>query len=175
MGSHNRQKGDVKKKIREEFALYWINVVYLSLMFAAFTQYRRLILAAHDITYTHYWVAVVEALVLAKVILIGDALRLGRRLEHKPLIYSTILKTIAFSIFVGIFSIIERTVTALWKGDGLKEALLDFFARGTDELLAGCLVILVAFIPLFAYRELERVLGKGKIFNLFFRERTSEN
>ena len=42
-------------------AEYWINVFYLTLIFAAFTQYRRFVLAAHDITYTNYWVAVIEA------------------------------------------------------------------------------------------------------------------
>jgi hypothetical protein len=175
MSNPGRKKGDVKKKLLDEFAGYWINVFYLALMFAAFTQYRRLILAAHDITYTNYWVAVIEALVLAKVVMIGDALRLGRRLEHKPLIYSTILKTVVFSLFVGAFTVIEHVVKGLWKGNGLKEALLDFFGKGTHELLAGCLVILVAFIPFFAFRELGRVLGKGKIFNLFFRGRNGEN
>jgi len=72
-------------------AAYWINVGYLALVFAAFTQYRRFVLAAHDITYTNYWVAVIEALILAKVVMIGDALRLGRSLDQRPLIYSPFL------------------------------------------------------------------------------------
>ena len=47
-------------------------------------QYRRLVLAAHDITYTNYWVALIEALILAKVVMIGDVLRLGRGLDINP-------------------------------------------------------------------------------------------
>jgi len=39
---------------------------------------------------------VLEALVLAKVILIGDVLRLGRRFEDKPLIVPTLYKTVVF-------------------------------------------------------------------------------
>ncbi len=151
---------------------YWINVGYLTLAFAAFTQYRRLVLAAHDITYTNYWIAVIEALVLAKVIMVGDIMRLGRRLEHKPLIYSTLLKTVVFSVFVGAFTVIEHVVRGLIKGEGLMGGLLGLIGKGHHELLAGCLVTFVAFIPFFAFRELGRVLGEGKIKNLFFRKRT---
>lgn len=171
MSITGRDRGELKKKIVREISEYWINVAYLTLMFAAFTQYRRLILAAHDITHTNYWVAVIEALILAKVIMIGDVLRLGRRLEHKPLIYSTLLKTVVFSLFVGAFTIIEHAVKGLWKGNAFTDLFGNFLGKGYHELLAGCLVIFVAFIPFFAFRELGRVLGEGKIWTLFFRKR----
>jgi len=148
---------------------YWINVAYLTLVFAAFTQYRRFVLAAHDITYTNYGVALIEALILAKVVMIGDVLRLGRRLEHKPLIYSTLLKTVVFSLFVGAFTLIEQVIKGLWSGKGLTGGLVELLGKGHHELLAGCLVTFVAFIPFFAFKELERVLGEDKIWALFFR------
>jgi len=165
------KKKNIKKKIVHEVTEYWINVVYLTLVFASFTQYRRLVLAAHDITYTNYWVAVIEALVLAKVVMIGDVLHLGRRLEHKPLIYSTLLKTIVFTIFVGTFTLIEHVIKGLWKGEAFVEQFGNFLGKGYHEVLAGCMVVFVAFIPFFAFRELGRVLGEGKIRTLFFRKR----
>ena len=104
MGSSDKKKGNLKKKIVHEFTEYWINVAYLAVV-SLLTQYRRLVLAAHDITYTNYWVALIEALILAKVVMIGDVFRLGRHLEHKPLIYSTLLKTVVFTIFVAAFTL----------------------------------------------------------------------
>jgi hypothetical protein len=171
MNSSSHKKKKVKEKVIHEMAEFWTIALYLTLIFAAFTQYRRLVLATHDITYTNYWVAVIEGLVLGKVIMIGDALHLGRRLEHKPLIYSTLLKTVVFSIFVGIFTLVENAAKGLWKGKGLAGGVTDFLGKGTHELLAGCLVVFVAFIPFFAFRELGRVLGEGKIRTLFFRRR----
>ena len=169
------KKKNIKKKIVHEITEYWINVAYLTLVFASFTQYRRLVLAAHDITYTNYWVAVIEALILAKVVMIGDVIRLGRRLEHKPLIYSTLLKTVVFSLFVGVFTIIEHMIKSFWKGEGLTGGLIELLGKGNHELLAGCLVVLVMFIPFFAFRELGRVLGEGKIWALFFRRRDPDS
>jgi hypothetical protein len=174
MSSPGKKKKSLKEKIFHEMAEYWINVGYLALVFAAFTQYRRLVLAAHDFTYTNYWVAVIEALILAKVVMIGDVLRLGRRLDHKPLIYSTVLKTVIFSLFVGAFTLIEHVIKGLWMGKGLTGGLVDLLGKGHHELLAGCLVVFVAFIPFFAFRELGRVLGEGKIRTLFFRRRAEQ-
>ena len=171
MSGSDKKMGNWKKKLFQEMTEYWINVAYLALMFAAFTQYRRLLLAAHGITYTNYWIAVIEALVLAKVIMIGDVLRLGRGLEQKPLIYSTLYRSVTFSIFVGAFTLIEQVIKGLWKGQGLTGGLLDYFGKGSHELLAGGLVTFVAFIPFFAFRELGRVLGEGKIWMLFFQRR----
>ena len=155
-------------------AEYWIIVCYLYLVFAAFTWYRRFLLAAYDITYTDYGVALIEALILAKVIMIGDVLRLGRGLEQKPLIYPALYKTVVFSLFVGVFTLIEHAIKGLWQGKGLTGGLVDFFGKGSHELLAGCLIIFVALIPFFAVKELARVLGEDKIRTLFFRRRADQ-
>ena len=170
-GNSNRKKGRWKEKIAHEMAVYWVNVLYLSLIFAAFTQYRRLLLAAHDITYTNYWIAVIEALILAKVIMIGDALHLARGLDEKPLIFPTVYKTVVFSFFVGVFTVLEYAIKGLWHGKGLAGGVADFLDKGLHEPLAGCLVIFVALLPFFAVKELARVIGVENMRNLFFRRK----
>jgi hypothetical protein len=157
-------------KVRHELIEYAINVVYLALVFAAFTQYRRFLLAEYSITYTNYWVGLFAALVLGKVIMIGSVFRLGRWLEHKPLIVPTIYKAMIFTIFILIFRVVEYTIKGLLHGDGLTAALGEFFAqKGIDEVLANSLVVLVTLIPFFAVKELGRVLGRERVAALFFR------
>jgi len=168
------KKRRFKEKIIHEMSEYWINVAYLTLVFAAFTQYRRFILAAHDITYTNYWVAVIEALILAKVIMIGDALRLSRGLEDKPLIYSTVYKSVVFTLFVAVFTLFEYAIKGMWAGKGLAGGLVEYFGKGPHEFLAESLIIFVALIPFFGVRELGRVLGKEKIRALFFLRRVDQ-
>jgi hypothetical protein len=41
-------------------------------------------------------------------------------------------------------------------------------------LLANVLVMFVAFIPFFAFKELGRVLRKGRVWELFFRRRDDQ-
>jgi len=174
MSGKGAKKGDLKKKIVHEVTEYWINVCYLTLVFAAFTQYRRFLLAAHDITYTNYGFAVIEALVLAKVIMIGEVARLGRGLERKPLIYPTLYKTVVFTLFVGVFTLIEHGIKGLWKGEGFTSGIADFLGKGFNEILANSIIVFIAFIPFFGIKELGRVLGEDKIRALFFRRRADQ-
>ena len=174
MSDAGKTKEPLKKRIVHEVVEYWTNVAYLGLVFAAFTQYRRLVLAAYDITYTNYWVALIEALVLAKVTMIGGVLRLGRGLEDKPLIYPTLYKTAVFTVFVAVFKAIEHVIGGLWHGQGITGGLVEVSEKGFPVMLANSLVVLAAFIPFFAVKELGRVLGRDKIAALFFGRREKQ-
>ena len=171
MSSADTKKGDLKKKIVHEVVEYWIIVLYLAIFFAAFTQYRRLLLTAYDITYTNYWVAAIKALVLGKVIMIGEVLRIGRGLEQKPLIFPALYKTLVFTLFLAIFTVLENVIKGLWKGTGFTGNIVEFLGVGSHEFLANCLVVFVALIPFFGIKELGRVIGQDKIRTLFFQKR----
>jgi len=162
------------ERIIHEIGEYALIVIYLTLVFAAFIQYRRLILAAHDITYTNYGIAVIEALILGKLIMVGALFRLGRGLEEKPLIVPTVYKTVLFSLLVAVFAVVEHAIKGLWMGKGLAAGVMNFLDKGFHELLAGSLVIFVALLPFFAIRELGRVIGTDKMWALFFRGRTGQ-
>lgn len=166
------QIGRLTEKVRRELIEYAFNVVYLMLVFTAFTQYRRFLLAEYSIAYTNYWVGLLGALILGKVIMIGSVFRLGRWLEDKPLIVPTIYKALVFGAFVVIFRVVEYAIRGLLHGDGLAAALGEFVAqKGIHEVLANSLVVVVALIPFFAVKELGRVLGRERIAALFFRAR----
>ena len=162
-----------KKKVVHEVIEYWINFGYLAFFLVAFIWYRRLVLAEYQVQYTDYWFPLIEAAVLAKVIMIGDYLRLGRGLEQKPLILPALYRTVMFSVWVGIFSVLEETVRGLVHGKGLASGVEEIASRGWYELLSRCVVIFVAFIPFFSFKELERVLGQDKLRGLFYQSQAT--
>src|SRR5690242_6995023 len=133
-------KGTWKQRAAHEFVQYWITVVYLSVFFGAFAWYRRFVLAEYGIGYLHYGSAIVEALILAKVILIGEAIGLSRGHENKPLIYPTLRKAAVFSFFVGIFAIVEHMVNGMPHGKGVAGGLAELWGEGKYEIFSRCLV-----------------------------------
>jgi len=169
------QKANWKQKAIREFIRYWINVAYLAVVFGVFAWYRRLILAHYDIKYFEYGAAILEGLILAKVIMVGDALGLGQRIfKDKPLIYPTLFKSIIFTCLVGVFAMVEGTIKGWFKGGGWMGWLIELHLEGAHEFLARCLMVFVVFIPFFAFKELGKVLGgEGKLGKLFFRSRES--
>jgi hypothetical protein len=160
-----------KRKLFHELTDYWLNVAYLSVFFSVFALYRRLILAHHEIYPEDYFFQIIKALVIAKVIMIGAFLRIDRGFENQPLIFPVLYKTLLFTIWVAIFDILEALIGTLIHAPtltGIHQQLLNHF---TYMKLGGALVIFLAFIPFFAFKELSRVMGKEQITRLFFKKR----
>ena len=161
MNDANTKRAGWKSKAIHEMTEYYIYPLYLAFFFGSFTWYRRLILAEYQISYLHYGVGIIEALVLAKVIMVGRALHLGRRFKDHPLILPTLYKAVVFTIFVGIFGVVEYTISGLLHGKGIAAGFDELMSAGGDELLARCMVTFVAFIPFFAFDELEQCWVKA--------------
>jgi hypothetical protein len=171
MTVEKEKQAEWKRKIVHEMTEYWINFVFLAVVFFTFTSYRRLILAEYHVSYLHYGIVVIEAAVLAKIILLGEAARVGRKHEDKPLIVPTLHKTILFTILVIVFKVCEHMIGGLLRGKGLAGGFNDLIGKGGYEILANALVMISAFVPFFAIKELGRVLGREKLRALFFRRR----
>jgi len=173
MNALNKKKMGWKQKILHEMIEYWITALYMALFFGVFSNYRRLILAHHQISYKDYGISVIKALILAKVVLVAESLRLGRGFEDKPLIVPTLYKSFIFTVCVALFNVIESMIRSFIHGIGPMEAIDKLMGRFTYELLAGGLVVFFVFIPFFAVRELRQVLGEGTISKLFFHRRSA--
>ena len=170
-GESTTKDATLKEKAIEEFKAYCITALYLSVFFGAFTLYRRLILAESGVSYLHYGIALAEALIIAKVVLIGEMLGVSKRLDEKPLVVPVIYKSVLFGVFVLLFGVVEHVVEALVRGKDIASGLRDLAALGMDELLARVIVLTVAFIPFFAFSEIGRVLGRRKLSGFFFSSR----
>ena len=62
------KKSGTKARLMAEVKKTVFVFVYLAVFLGAFSTYRRLLLAQYQISYFHYGYTVIEALVLAKVI-----------------------------------------------------------------------------------------------------------
>lgn len=159
------EKGGLKQKAVHEFIQFIGILLYLAFFFCAVTTYRMLLLSDFRDSYVGYSFSLINALVVAKVILIGEYGHLGKRLENKPLLVSSIYKAVLFSLLTFAFHIAEEGTKRLLHGELAASAFLDIHFK---VLLARSLVVFCTFIPLFAFRELRRVQGENKFNELFF-------
>jgi len=147
----------------EEFAAISL---YLAFFFCAISAYSALLLNQFQLSYFTYGAALINALIIAKIILIGEYAHLGKRHEAKPLIQSAVYKAFLFCLLVFAFHLVEEVIKVLWHGENLADA---FHKIRLDQLLARTVIIFCTFIPLFAFRELKRVIGEERFRDLFFR------
>lgn len=161
----------LKERAIEELKLFWIIALYLWVFLGSFTIYRRLVVADTGAAYLHYGIALIEALVIAKVILIGKMFGFSRRFEDKPLIVPVLYKSIIFGVLVLLFGIVEHLVEGWFHHEGILGGLRSISELGAYELGARVLMLIVAFVPFFAFSEIGRVLGTDKLATMFFSRR----
>jgi hypothetical protein len=170
---HGEGERNLKQKIIHESREFLKVFLFVAPFFCAFATYRMLLRHEFGNKYFEYGAAMVNALVLSKVILVGEYLRLGKRQEHKPLVYSTIYKSFLFTLLVAVFHILEDAVKGLLHGETISSVFAALGGQGLTEILGRSLVMFWAFLPFFAMRETARILGEGRLTGLFFRSRAS--
>lgn len=165
------EKKSWKKKLFREMSEYLVNFIYMALFFGAIVLYRRLILAEHGIIREDYFIGIIKAFVLAKVIMIGGFIRISRTYENKPLIIPTIFKAIWFTLLIMAFDIIEVFIKGFIKTVDFQEAFRYLVSHIDPVWLGASLVIFVSFLPFFALKELSRVMGGAKFKDIFLKKK----
>ena len=166
-------KQKVKQRIFHELSKFLRIFLFLAPLFCGFATYRMAILENFGGKYFAYGAALVNALLLSKIILIGEYLKLGRRHEGKPLLYSTLYKSFVFTVLVAVFRVLESVVKGLLHGEGVAGGFAEIKGLGISEVLARSLIMFCAFLPFFALRETGRVMGEHRLEDLFLRSRVS--
>src|SRR5688572_21684462 len=170
MSSEHPKNPGLRQKFAREFReMAWI-FLYLAVFLCALATYSTLLLREFHQSYFAYGTALLNALIMSKVIMLGEYAHLGRRFEGKPLLLTATIKTLEFAVLIAVFHVVEEVIKSLFHGHTAGSALRELISRGLTEILARNLVVFCALAPFFAFRELRRVLGEEKLFNLLFRQ-----
>ncbi|CAC5345340.1 MULTISPECIES: hypothetical protein [Planktothrix] len=158
--------------IREFINLGIINL-YLASSFSILVTLNSLALVKYGINGFNYGIEIMGALVLGKVILLSEKMPIVERYQDKPLIISVGYKSVLFTIIALFFNSIEHLIVGLFQHESLERILIEFKNQVSQiDLFYQILCLLIVFIPFFMMRELNKILGKGTLFNLFFNNRS---
>jgi hypothetical protein len=164
-------KATLHQRVVHEFREFAILTLYLYITLGAVIVMKTAVLHAEGIEFALWGVAIVKALLLAKFMLVGRALKIGERNTTRPLIWPTLHKAFLFLVLLVILTIIEEAVVGLLRGQSITASLRDLVGRRLEETLAGYLIMLLVLIPYFAFRVLGEALGEGRLTRIFFIER----
>jgi hypothetical protein len=162
---------NLKQRVYSEMKEYLAIACYLWVVLALFVIYKSVILAEHHIAFASQGFALLNALALAKVMLVARKLRLADQFKEAPLIYPTLCKSAAFAIVLGCFKILEEAVIGLYHGRSFNQSISGIGGGTLKGILSVIALLAVLLIPFFGFTELRRVLGEGKLEKLFFTSR----
>ena len=106
-------------------------------MFSALVFLKSAIMEADGVHGGYWGFAAIKAILVAKFMLIGRALHIGEGLRTRPLIWQTLYKAIAFTIFVAILSVIEDAVIGMGvHGKTFSQSIADLGGGTLKEMIA---------------------------------------
>ena len=162
------QKSELKQKAMHELREMLELFSYLAFFFVALAVYDMLLLRRYNVEYLTITFAILNALVITKVIMIGEYAKLGKRYESKALLLSAVWKAFVFGWLVFAFHVLEEVIKRLIHGADLAKASTDL---RLEQFAGRAIVVFCVFIPLFAWREFRRAMGEEEFRALVFGSR----
>ena len=159
---------NIKEKAIEEVRSFLVMALYLWFVFALMLLNEAVILKKPDLNVLGQGFAIINALVMAKVMLIADDLGLGRELDGLPLAWSIAYKAVLFGLLFVVFHEAEHYAVAWFNGHS-KTMTLPTVGGGTWAG-AACVwaAMAVSLAPFFAIREISKLVGVGRVWRLMF-------
>lgn len=160
-----------------ELKRYAAIAVYLWVLFSMFEIHRYAVLRTvdHRASVSGYRIgfAAVNALIMGKVILIGEALHLGeRRFGEKRVIYFVLFKSVMFALFVICCNIVEGVIVGLIHGTSIVASIPQMGGGGLEGMALFGIMAAIVLIPFFLFTEVQRLLGKDTLHSLILQKRS---
>lgn len=159
-----------EKGAREAKRFFWI-FLYLWILLGLFAVHKAIILNDTSLLY-HQGFAIINALVLAKIMLVAELFHIGDGLREKPLVYPIFFKSAIFAMILVLFHLIEESIGAMWHGKSVVDSISTIGGGGLKGILVLGLIVFVVLMPFFALREIGLDIGNNKLYELFFIRRT---
>ena len=145
--------------------------LYLFLVFGVFALHQFVVLANNGMSYAFYGASLINAAILAKILHVAEALHFGEKFEDKPLAFPILYKSVAFGLLLVAAYVVEEVVVGLLRGESLAESRPHLGGGTLAGLLAVAVIMCVALIPFFAFKELRHVYGGPEFDTLLFKKR----
>jgi len=164
-------KAELKERAVNEAKRFVIIFLYLWVLFSLFALHKSIILNEPSLILGQGF-AIVNALVLAKIMLLGEAFNLADNLKSKPIIYPVVFKSAVFAVLLMGCHALEEIATRLWLGGNFASSVSDLGGGTAIRIFIVGLIMFVVLMPFFAFSEIGRDIGEDELYRLFFVRRT---
>ena len=145
--------------------------LYLYITLGAVILMKTAVLHTQGIEFAPWGIAIVKAIVLAKFMLLGEAMKIDGRTTTGPLIWPAPHRAFGLLVLLIIMTIIEEAVVGLFHSQSVTASLGELFGSRLEETLAGYLIMLLVLMPYCAFRVLGEALGEDRLARMFFIDR----
>lgn len=165
--SHARS-GQLKQRFTAGAKKFIAIFLYLYVVLGLLNLHEYVVLKQHNLAFAHFGWALINALVMAKVMLIAEELHFGRRWEDRPLIYPVLAKSLIFAVVLIAFHVAEDILTGLWHGKTFAQSVPGMGGGGITGVVIVAVIASVSLVPFFAVHEMTGTIGSRQLYTLIF-------
>jgi hypothetical protein len=172
----NTEKLSWKARILEELKNLSVTVIYLWVLLIVFALHRQIILSQYQINYSQrLGFALINAVILAKFMWLGEILQAGKSAARKVLWHSTILNSAIFSAILVACHVLEEILVGLWHRHSISQSFAEATGKSLRDILATGVLAFVTLIPFFFVKGLIHIIGKDEMKRLLSRAAMESN
>lgn len=159
-------KASLKDRARHELRSYIIISGYIWAIVSLLRLHEQLIAETYSFSIQSQGYAVVTALILGKVVMIGEALHLGAYLTKRAPALSILIRSLLFAVAILGFHALEELVFALWDGSTWTAAIESPSPDTVRRSVLTALIMSIALVPYFLIKEIEERTGERDLLLL---------
>ena len=156
------------EKLKHELKALGIAFLYFTVWMGGLVLIKKLVLDEYHVAFVGWSKALVGALVLSKVVLLMEPIRLGKRIAKSPAWVGVLLRTLLYSAGVLLVMLLEKGLEGRHEAGGFVAAIQAAFKSAdiyhvwaNTVCVAGALLVFNAFAVIHAH------LGRGKLLRFF--------
>lgn len=157
-----------RQKLTKEIKKIALSTLYFATWLGVLVAVKQLILAEYRIEFHGLSMALLGALVLAKVVLVLEHVPLGAWIQKQPVLIDVILRTALYTLGVFVVLLLEKTFEGRRDQGGFGPALIAVFQQANVYHVWANLICMSG--ALFGYNALAVIrgqLGEGGLIRLF--------
>ena len=162
-GSARAEKPTLKQRAKEEAIRFLIMFLYLWVFLGILSLYERVLMRQAGVNFTSQTLAVVNALVLGKVMLVVEDLRPARWMPPEPLLNPSLFEAAVLAAVFIVFHELEEGILGLLHGDSLAASLPAVGGGGVIGVVLVAIILFVVLIPYILFRNIGRAIGFARM------------
>ena len=167
-GIETGKRRGIKERAVEEFRRFLILFLYLWVLFGLFVLNEAVIYRQRGFNFAFQGFAILNALVLAKVMLVIEDVELARWLKGRPVAWTILFEATVCTVLFLCFHVLERLVVGGFYDAGIEASLPSIGGGGFLGLMIVSLIIFISLLPFFAFKNVVRAIGTDRMKEILF-------
>ena len=157
-----------RQKLKDEIKAVALVTCYFAVWLGVLMLLKKLVLAEYRIEFRGLSLALIGALVLAKVVLVLEHVPMGGWIRTRPVLIDVVMRTAMYSIGVAVVLVLEKGFEGRHEHGGFGPALRFLFQEAdVYHVWANTLCLSGALLVYNALSVVQRHLGKGSLMRIF--------